>query len=217
MPIGGKPLIQYTLEAGAASSRVSRLILTSDDNEIIAFARRFPIDIPFVRPKTLAGDQSSSYDVVMHCLDWLEEKESYRPDAVLILQPTCPFRDGGDIDGAVDAYLRSNRECLVAVSRVFQHPCDCIKLEGDGIRFADQPIEGRHFPEYYFISGAIYITSAAFLREKGRIFDEKPELFFMSKEHSLDIDESFELRLADSLLHYSRIDTYKEEGHEDRQ
>lgn len=209
--LGDKPLIQYTIEAGINSSKIDRLVLTTDDKNIIELASKFDIEIPFVRPDELSGDTSSSYDVVIHCLNWLSKNYNYHPDAVMLLQPTCPFRDSYDIDNAIEEYLNSSKESLISASKVFQHPCDCFKIVDGKIQFADAPIKGREFPEYYFDSGAIYITSVNFLKDRKIFFDESPIIFNMSKEHSIDIDEFFELRVADSLIHYKKNNRYIEE------
>jgi len=211
VPLGEKNLIQYTLEAGEKSSSIDRLVLSTDDPKIIQFASGFDIEIPFTRPKELATDNSSSFEVVQHCLNWMKENEAYFPDAVILLQPTCPFRDKDDIDSAISQYIRSQKECLISVCEVTQHPCDCIKMDGDKIVAADRPLGGgnRDFPEYYFINGAIHITSVGFLNRKHEFYDDSPELFVMSKEHSIDIDNVFDLRIAESLIRYKK----KEKSH----
>src|SRR5690606_8918158 len=98
--LGEKPLLQYTVEAARESSLLSRVILSSDDVDIINLAKSVGLDVPFVRPAHLATDSSGSLEVVQHALKELAgQGETY--DAVCLLQPTTPFRESGSIDTAI--------------------------------------------------------------------------------------------------------------------
>src|SRR5258707_15218136 len=98
--VADRPLIAWTIEAGLASGRLERLILSTDDEEIAETARHFGAEVPFMRPASLSGDDISSFAVVEHALDWLEQDNVY-PDYILLLQPTSPLRTAADIDNAL--------------------------------------------------------------------------------------------------------------------
>lgn len=91
-PIGGKPLVAYSVEAARSSPLVSRVIVSTDDDEIATVARQFGADVPFRRPPELSHDMAPTEPVLMHTLAWVEETEKQPVDAVLFLQPTDIFR-----------------------------------------------------------------------------------------------------------------------------
>ena len=201
--LGGKPLVQYTLEAALQSQRLSRTIFTTDDPEMMALGQSLGVEAPFRRPDRLATDEASSVDVVIHVLDWLKQNEQYEPDAVVLLQPTCPLRTAGDIDEAVNTFAASDCQCLISVSPVLQHPCDMVSERNGKLVWAVEPPDaGRRqlFPAFYFISGAIYIAETKFLRANRRFDGANAKLHIMEASHSIDIDDPFQLTLAHALI-----------------
>lgn len=198
-PIGGHPLIRFTFEAAIAADVEGRICLTTDDEEIAAYGRQFPIEVPFLRPAALATDTAATLPVVLHCLDWYKGHEHFEPDAVILLQPTTPFRAFEDVKAAWAEYRAGGRESLIAVNVVDRHPCEYIVDRRDGFEFvmALPPTPGRQaFPEVLFINGAIYITSVAMLRGAGVFFDERAILYRMDRARALDIDEPAHLEFA---------------------
>ncbi len=101
-PLLGKPLIAWTIEAAKKSAVIDRLILSTDDEAIAEVARQYGCAVPFMRPKDLANDTAAHLPVMQHALKWLEERAGYKPDYVMILQPTSPFRQPYHIKEAVE-------------------------------------------------------------------------------------------------------------------
>ena len=167
--LAGKPLIVHTIEAAKGARTLSRVILSSDDDEIMAAARRAGCEVPFRRPAVLAGDRSSTVDVALHALDWLEEKDNHRPDLVVLLPATAPLRRAAHIDGAVQALREDpSAEAVVAVTRPDYPPQWMIRVtEGrlswlfpEGAR-ADHRQE---LPPAYQPNGSIYAIRVPVLR-----------------------------------------------------
>src|SRR2546421_11911966 len=102
MLVAGQPLVAHSIAQARPSERATRVIVSTDDEEIAAVARRFGAEAPFVRPVAYAADLSPDIDGFRHALRWLEEHESYRPEMVVHLRPTGPARRGELIDRAVD-------------------------------------------------------------------------------------------------------------------
>jgi CMP-N,N'-diacetyllegionaminic acid synthase len=204
--LGDRPLLQYTLQAARESRGLDKVILTSDDAEMIELGRRMGIECPFKRPDYLATDVASSVDVVFHTLDWLKEHQNYEPDAVVLLQPTCPFRTGEDIDDAIKAFESSERECLMSVNPVMQHPCEMVTRSTDGklVWAIDHPAPGQGgrqvFPTFYFINGAVYIVTLEFLKKNRRFDDPQAAIHIIDSSHGLDIDDPYQLQLARGYL-----------------
>src|SRR5690349_8046730 len=98
--LAGKPLIVWTIEAASASQCLTRVVVSTDDPEITAVAAAAGAEVPFVRPAELAQDETPAIEPILHAVDWLDQHEGYRPDFVMILQPTSPLRQAEDIDAA---------------------------------------------------------------------------------------------------------------------
>lgn len=108
-PILGKPLIAYSIEAAKATPSITRVIVSTDDDEIAEVARTYGAETPFMRPAEFAEDNTPDLPVFQHALKWLKENENYEPDLVLHLWPTSPLRNPDDLDQAV-RFLSENKE-----------------------------------------------------------------------------------------------------------
>ncbi|WP_319508450.1 acylneuraminate cytidylyltransferase family protein [uncultured Methanolobus sp.] len=213
--LDNKPLIQYTLEAAEKSRLLDLTIVTTDDPGVIELSKEFNVNVPFRRPGHLATDTASSLDVVLHALDHLETNEGYMPEFVVLLQPTCPLRDEHDIDSSIEQYLEESKaygtESLISVNVPSEHPFDCICIDGHDMELAFEKSEkccGRQgFSQFYFMNGAVYITPVNTLRKKGLFFDKKQKnsFYVMHQSHSIDIDEIFDLKVAESLLQTGNV------------
>ena len=117
LPIGGKPLIAWTIDAARGSRYIDRLVLSSDDAAIIDVARRHGCEAPFVRDAELASDTASSIDVVVDAIKRLPGH-----DIVVLLQPTSPLRTAVDIDATLDRMLRSQAPACVTLRPATEHP-----------------------------------------------------------------------------------------------
>ena len=203
--IGDKPMLQYTLEAGVNAVELDFCILSSDDSEAINLATKMGVSAPFVRPPELAGDQSSTIDVIEHALNWYKEQYSSLPENIVVLQPTSPFRTSIDVDNAIKEYQNCNSQSLISVCDVSQHPSDCVIIKNDGsleriTLQRDDSKEGRQgYERVYFIDGGIYISTVDRFLEKRIMFDNQSAIYEIQKSHAIDIDTPFDLELARSL------------------
>ena len=223
-PLGGRPLIAYTCDAARGSRALTRVIVSTDDDEVAAEAMKLGIEVPFLRPATLAGDDTPMIDVLVDLLSTLAGRESYRPDAVVLLQPTSPFRRAGHIDAAVDTFLASGADSVVSVVPVPHQftPSSLMELDGDRLLFpggpaafaeATAPEEGSPLgggpgplrrqdkPQLFARNGpAVVVVRARVLLEQRALYGADTRALVMSREDSLDIDEAFDLELAELLL-----------------
>ena len=197
--IGGIPLIAFTIKATLGASLPGRICLSTDDEEIRALGLQFNIEAPFLRPRELAQDDSSSISVVRHALDWYEGNADFHPTTVMLLQPTCPFRSAASISAAYRAFWNAKADSLIAVNTVSEHPCEYVMATDTGFRFVLEPPEkpGRqNFPEVFFINGAIYITKVSFFRNTEALFDKNAQLYEIPQHESIDIDTPRDLEHA---------------------
>ena len=173
--LAGKPLLEYTFESAKASNLLSRVILSSDDPEIIRTAEKIGLEVPFIRPENLAEDTTTSLEVVKHALEVLKlNGDEY--DAVCLLQPTTPFREPGLIDAAIKKFTQGNFDSLISVREV---PADFnphwVFEEKDGhlkIATGEQEIisQRQELPKAYHRDGAIYITKTSVLINQNSLY-----------------------------------------------
>lgn len=204
-PLAGKPLIAWTLEAAAGATSIDRCMVSTDNDEIACVCRDWGMDVPFLRPASLAQDNSPHAAVVTHALDWLATHDSYKPDYILLLQPTSPLRTSQDIDDAVQLALRTAAPSVVSVTPTAHHPMLARRLDGNNTLAAFIPCDldypsRQALPAAYALNGAIYLCKReVFL--SGRTFEPKGTIaYIMPPERSLDVDTPFDLRLCEYAL-----------------
>lgn len=205
-PVGGRPLIAWTIAAATESRFLDRLILSSEDEEIIACARRFGCEAPFVRPHELAGDDAASIDVVHHALNTLSERYDY----LVLLQPTSPLRAAEDIDGCVAACVAADAPSCVSVSRVVKPPQWMYRLQADRrmIPFAPtgpRPERGRgadplHADPLHVLNGAVFVARCDWILQRSDFIAADTIAYEMPPERSLDVDDETDLRIANALV-----------------
>ena len=171
MPLGDKPLIGWTIEAAQQSCSIGRIVVSTDDANIAGVARQWGAEVPFLRPAELAGEDSPHIDVVCHALDWLERRERYMPEYVLLLQPTSPLRTAEDIDAAALIAEERAADAVVSVETTHHHPFLVKRIAEDGTLsdFVTSDLaylQRQVLPPAYFINGAIFLNHRKALLEK---------------------------------------------------
>lgn len=134
VPVGGRPLIAWSIDAALASVAVGRVIVSTDDAEIAAVAEAAGAEVPFVRPAELAGDLVTDLPVFQHALRWLADTDGYRPDLVVHLRPTSPARAPGLVDAAIEVLRdRPNATSLRSVSPAPLTPWKMYDIDDEGL------------------------------------------------------------------------------------
>lgn len=205
-PLGGKPLLQYTFESAKESKLLSRVILSSDDVEIINFAKSIGLEVPFVRPAHLATDASGSLEVIQHALTFFQEKgETF--EAVCLLQPTTPFRENGSIDAAIQQFINNDFDSLVSVREVpaeFNPHWVFEADEKDCLRIATGEKEiikrRQELPQAYFRDGSIYLTKAEVVLKKDSLYGEKIGYIVSQSKRFINLDTMADWERAEQFL-----------------
>jgi CMP-N,N'-diacetyllegionaminic acid synthase len=209
--LGGKPLIEYTVEAARASGAFDRVILSTDAPDIAAAVRSLGSDVPFMRPEELARDETPHQPVLEHAVRWLDEQEQYRPDAVMILQPTSPFRSPRHIRESIALLDRSGADSVVSVSDVPPHfnPMRTLRVDEGGMAslfVGGQPVRFRinrrqDLPPAWTMNGAIYLfrTHVLFSREPS-LYGETTAAYAMSQADGISIDSIDDWTEAERML-----------------
>ncbi|MGD2170705.1 MAG: acylneuraminate cytidylyltransferase family protein [Gammaproteobacteria bacterium] len=207
--LGGFPLIVYTFEAVAASQYLTRTVLTTDREEIAELGRQYSIEVPFIRPAALSGDHAAAVGYIEHCLDFLQTNQDYIPDIIVLLQPTSPFREAGDIDHCVEMLRSSDADSIVSVTQlpVKYHPDwqfvvsqegylrPFTEIDWDSIIPSRQKLEST-----YIRNGAIYAFRYESFQRAKNIFGCKVLAYVMPPERSVNIDDMDDWAQAESCL-----------------
>lgn len=204
LELGGKPLICWTIESAVNANFNSRIIVSSDDDEILKCAKKYEHVgvIPYKRNSDLATDESTTIEVIIDVIK--SERESGRvPSVVILLQPTSPLRTSQDIIAAMGVFKKYGyKDTVVSVSEV-DHPSAWIgKLDKDsvlhGIDFSGKRSQ-EHIKEFR-LNGSIYIFLASVLKNKNNIYTDTVRASVIPRSRSVDIDEAIDFKIAEVLL-----------------
>lgn len=208
-PVAGRPLLAWTCAAARESRRIARTVLSTEDAEIAARGREFGAEVPFLRPPELARDDTPTLPVIRHALEFLAEREGYRPDAVVLLQPTAPLRRAEHIDGAADRFLETGADAVVSVSPVpaHFHPFWVFDLDAEGRMRPSHPEGGperyprrQALPPAYVRNGAVYVARTRLILDENSLYGSTPVAFVMSAEDSVNVDAPEDLEEAERAL-----------------
>ncbi|MEA2558525.1 MAG: CMP-N,N-diacetyllegionaminic acid synthase [Acidobacteriota bacterium] len=204
-PLGGKPLLVHTAEAALAARLLSRVVLTTDDEEIAEVGRVCGLEVPFLRPAELAMDDTPTLPVLQHAVTELE-RAGDRFDAVCVLQPTSPFRRAGDIDGCIELLEKEGLDAVVSVLPVppEHNPHWVWFRNGDGLlRLAtgeDQPIPRRQeLPPAFHRDGSVYVTRRDVLMEGNSLYGKRLGCF-LADSRSVNLDTPADWERAERLF-----------------
>lgn len=185
--LAGKPLIAWTIEEAKKSKYISKVIVSSDDKEILRIAEINGAEVPFVRPAHLAQDDTPGIEPILHAL---EACSGY--DYVVVLQPTSPLRTVEDIDGAIEKVVGENNGFCVSVSEVTQSPYWMYTMSDNAViqPLIDIPLVFRRqdLPKVYTLNGAVYVAQVEKLKETRNFITAGTVAYKMPEERSIDID-----------------------------
>lgn len=198
--VAGKPLIAWTIESARKSKYIDRLILSSDDAEIIAVAREWGCDVPFVRPAELSQDDTPGIEPVIHAIKALP---GY--DYVVLLQPTSPLRTVENIDKSIEICLGKHATACVSVTEPDKSPFWMFTVDADGkmrkLLESETSIACRQdLPPVYALNGAVYVADSRTIVETHTFVTETTVPYIMSKNNSIDIDTEEDLIVAEVFL-----------------
>ena len=209
--LAGHPLIAYSIAAGLAAGTVTRLVVSTDDEEIAGVARRYGAEVPFLRPAEYSQDNTTDLPVFRHALKWLQEKETYRPEIVVQLRPTSPFRRVRHIDQAVNLLLEHPlADAARTVCIPFQNPFKMWRIAPDGfmqplgreLGVQDEPYNQPRqvLPEVFWQTGYVDACRADTILEKHSMTGERILPVVINQSEWIDIDSPDDWLRAERLL-----------------
>ncbi|NVK18592.1 MAG: acylneuraminate cytidylyltransferase family protein [Methylocystaceae bacterium] len=192
---GDKPMIVWTLEAAQKAKTVDRVILSSDDDEIMDVVRKWGGEVPFRRPSELASDEASSADAIMHALNELEIDDGY----FVLLQPTSPLRTADDIDQCMYCCFYKNVPLCQSVTHIGFPASWLVSVDQDEYL---QKVGFDPDVDLFRPNGAVYVADVKWFKQHQSFWAEGQTISYeMPFIRSVDIDTENDFQIAEALLH----------------
>ena len=209
----GKPLIQYTAEAALASRRLSRVILSTEDEEIAEVGRGCGLEVPFLRPAELARDETPTLPVVQHAVRWIED-EGDRYDLICVLQPTNPMRQTADIDACLVMFEDNDLDSVISVLTVpheYNPHWVYLRDEAGLLRLSTgetDPLPRRQaLPAAFHREGSVYVTRRDVLMKENSLYGKRLQGHLMSANQCINIDTEKDWQRAEKMLNTRHVST----------
>lgn len=198
----GKPLIFWTIKT-ALKSKLNNLIVSTDSLKIKKISEKYGVNVPFLRPANISKDNSKSIDVIKHAIKFYKKKK-INFDAIMLLQPTCPFRNVNDINNSIDILKKRKDICsVISLQKVESfHPARMKFLQKNIIKdpnfIKEKEANSRQkLKQVYLRSGLIYLTKTKIILEKNSLQGNKSFGLITPLSRSLNIDNINDFRLAE--------------------
>ena len=204
-PLGGIPLIAWTIKAAKESQLIDFVVVTSDDPEILDIAQQFGADHLISRPKFLASDNATTIQVVDHVFELLPP-----PKTFVLLQPTSPLRSSAVLNHAIDFFIENNALSLVSVTESSESPYWTFLIQNQSlvpvIPTLQMPNLRQQIPKTFVLNGAIYISDTQLFLKIRKFVSEYSLPYIMEKQISIDIDSLEDFEAASIILERQRLD-----------
>lgn len=204
-----KPLIAHTILSAKKCRYISRVIVTTDSEEIAKIARAYGAEVPFMRPIELATDKASAIDTYLHATEYMRDVENENVDKFIVLLPTAPLRTSEDINKAVEYFKMTEAKTLISMVEAdipiswFHKINKQGRVENAGFEnagFENAITNRQEYQKYYVPNGAIYILDYDLLKKKRTYYCENTVAYIMSTEKSIDIDTALDFEFAEYMM-----------------
>ena len=205
-PLGGKPLIAWSIEHALAVKRIERIIVSTDSEEIAKVARAHGAEVPFMRPVELAGDKNPEWLAWRHALTFLLETNGSLPDAMVSVPTTAPLRLPVDIENCLDQYEKGDADMVITVTDAHRSPYfNMVKANADGtVGLVIPPqsaiVRRQDAPVVYDMATVCYVANPKFVMTHNATFDGRVKAVHVPTERAIDLDTLLDFQIAESLL-----------------
>ena len=208
MDIAGKPLIAHSILQALDSKYINRVIVSTDGKDISEVSKKWGAEVPFIRPKKYAADNSPDIDVFKHTLNWLRKNENYNPDLIVHLRPTGPVRSVSTIDKAISTIKRiENADSLRSVSLALQTPYKMWSINNNFMNpilnipdmIDSHSMPRQSLPEVYWQNGYVDIIKPSTILSKNSMSGKKV-LPFIIDETLFELDYPEDIPAIEKIL-----------------
>tara|TARA_B100000035_G_C21009734_1_gene559024 strand:+ start:967 stop:1662 length:696 start_codon:yes stop_codon:yes gene_type:complete len=201
LKLKNQTLIEIAINNAKKSKKLSRILFSSDSERLIKIARK-KIHVNFKRPRFLATDKSSTFDVIRHAVNWLEKNEDWKTDIAVVLQPTTPFRKAKHIDRVIDLLLKNKCDAAMTICETDYPAYWMLRRKNKNslnflIKKGKNFIRRQDIPKIYQPAGMVYALKKDFLFKIKGILPQKRTLgYLVSRDEALNIDMMSQYELA---------------------
>lgn len=202
----GKPLIAWSIEAGLESQYIDEVMVTTDSEEIAGIANEFGATVPFIRPTELATDTATSFDTVKHAIDFYQNQLNKTFDYIVLLEPTSPLRESGDIDEMIEKILsmEDQFDAIVSLGEVHLHPSIMKKTDGRKIKpFCKELIMKTRRQDNaiaYFPYGVAYIVKSKTFFEEKSFYPSRTTHKIIKRYQCYEIDDIYDFWAIENIM-----------------
>jgi N-acylneuraminate cytidylyltransferase len=205
-PLGGVPLIGWAIRSAQGVERISRVIVSTDSEEIAQVATEYGAEVPFMRPAELARDDSPEWLVWRHALAYLEDQGEDGLEGLVVVPATAPLRDVQDIESCLDEYEKGGVDVVITISDAHRSPYfNMVVNNKEGYCSLavpqDEAITRRQdAPVVHDMSTVAYVVRPQFVHDNSGLFDGLVRGVYVPPERALDIDTLLDFRIAECLI-----------------
>lgn len=198
------PLIAWTISGAIASNCFSHIFVSTDSHTIAEIAVRYGAEVPYLRPNFLAEDQSSVVDTIIDILNTINPQQSELPNAIMLLQPTSPFRTVENISKSIHLFTESGGESVISVSEVHKNLEWYRSIDSDGCLcpypgIYKDSLPMQSFPKAYQLNGMIYLSSVKNIMDNKTLYSKNTCALIIENDiESLDIDTYLDFKIAEA-------------------
>lgn len=211
--ICGVPLLGYKAIAAKKSKYCSKIIISTDSIEIAEVAKKYGVEVPFVRPKYLAEDKVSTADVIVHAIEWIEKNDLAKYEAIFLLEPSSPFLTADDVNKAIELFVEKKALGVLGVkevdvnSRFVAEIDDDLNMKNHYIKIRKlKSLRRQDLKKEYTMNGVLYIADWNYMKKHKTFHSEKTYAYIIPKERSVEIDDVNDLYYARFLVENGIID-----------
>ena len=205
-PLGGKPLIAWSIEHALALKRIERVIVSTDSEEIASVARDYSAEVPFIRPAELARDDSPEWLAWRHALNYLRETTGAFPEMMVSVPTTAPLRLPLDIENCLDEYEKGDADMVITITDAHRSPYfNMVKTNTDGTVGLVNPPQSaiarrQDAPVVYDMTTVCYVANSEFVMTHNATFEGRVKAVQVPTERAIDIDTLLDFQIAEGLL-----------------
>ncbi len=211
LPLAGKPLIAHSIETAKQVSRVSRIIVSTDDEEIAQIAKDWGAEVPFMRPKELASDNCAEHLAWVHALQAIGNTKDGGPcDIFLSLPCTAPLRSVKDVDNCIDTYITYPCDAVVTSTSAQRHPMFNMIYENTNgnisLVMPSNIARRQDAPKIFDMTTAAYVVRPEYIFSNKPLLEGRVRHVILPRERAIDIDDALDFSFAEFLLTHSKND-----------
>lgn len=202
----GKPLIAWSIEHAKAVKSINRVLVSTDSEQIADVALENGAEIPFIRPKDLAGDKSPEWLAWRHAINFLKETEGSLPDAIISIPTTAPLRIAADLEACLTEFENKKPDVVITVTDAHRSPYfNMVKVENNGRVDLVIPPSGaitrrQDVPKVYDMATVAYVIDPKFVLKNSSLFSGNVRSVYVPLERAIDIDTLFDFEIAEFLM-----------------